>query len=162
MLKICARGGHGSFQRLGSTVGIFLRNTASKHLSAKREGAAESNNGNDRHASTSTAEKPLQKQDDTTPDIGFGSKVNKGKGDATRPLYIPEVESPDPVNLEPPTTCCMSGCPNCVWLEYAEALTKTLCKSDVSKDKIRKELDNIEDQNIKAFIMMELRTRGLL
>lgn len=57
---------------------------------------------------------------------------------------------------EPPTTCCMSGCANCVWIEYAEKLTAYFKDGG---DKARKHiLDSVTDSNMRAFLMMELRT----
>lgn len=54
----------------------------------------------------------------------------------------------------PPTTCCMSGCANCVWIEYAELL---LSKYENCSDKVTKDiLDQIEDPSLKAFLQMEL------
>ncbi|CAG7834565.1 unnamed protein product [Allacma fusca] len=92
----------------------------------------------------------------------LGSKTNKGKGDPTRPVFVPPFENPTVGTLEPPTNCCMSGCANCVWIEYAENLAKAYSKPELSKERIKMELESIEDQNIKAFIMMELRIKGVL
>lgn len=60
-----------------------------------------------------------------------------------------------PALPEEPTTCCMSGCNNCVWIEYAEQLSKIFNDGGhKSKDII---LSKISDPNMKAFLIMELK-----
>lgn len=59
---------------------------------------------------------------------------------------------------EEPTTCCMSGCANCVWLDYAEKLTEYY--RDGGERAIKEINDNITDTNIKAFLLHELRMRN--
>ena|SRR6218665_251706 len=57
----------------------------------------------------------------------------------------------------PPENCCMSGCPNCVWLVYAEELLK-LYKDGGSK--VSQELEKkILDPGLKSFIQLELRNK---
>ncbi|KAF7393065.1 hypothetical protein HZH66_008898 [Vespula vulgaris] len=59
-----------------------------------------------------------------------------------------------------PTNCCMSGCTNCVWIQYAEKLTNSLKVSNLD---VQKEImDKIQDPNMKAFLSMELRCRKLI
>lgn len=49
----------------------------------------------------------------------------------------------------------MSGCANCVWIEYAEELSKLLGDND---DRIREIiLSKISDPNLKMFLDLELR-----
>ncbi|KAF4517284.1 hypothetical protein B566_EDAN008618 [Ephemera danica] len=57
---------------------------------------------------------------------------------------------------EEPTTCCMSGCANCVWIQYAEVMVARH-KDGAGGDKARKAIDNIKDPMMKAFLAMELR-----
>ena len=53
-----------------------------------------------------------------------------------------------------PTTCCASGCANCVWIDYAEELKKYYQDGgDKAKLAIAKE---VEDPNLRAFLMLEL------
>ena len=57
---------------------------------------------------------------------------------------------------DPPTSCCMSGCANCVWIQYAEQLV------EIYKDNgeaTRNTLKNIQDPNMKAFLQMELQIK---
>ncbi|XP_008183487.1 oxidoreductase-like domain-containing protein 1 [Acyrthosiphon pisum] len=61
---------------------------------------------------------------------------------------------------EEPTTCCMSGCANCVWIEYADKVRSMLANSD-SKQVSQMVLDKIQDPNMKAFLSMELKSKGL-
>lgn len=129
-----------------------------RHLySTSEKNTREDNNSDD---------KPYDPKDDQffTQEPAFGSKENKGQGEAERPVFHPaEVTDKDETEeLSPPTTCCQSGCPNCVWIEYAEKLSKRYTDPGMSKDKVLKELEQLDDQNIKAFIMMELRTRKLI
>lgn len=60
---------------------------------------------------------------------------------------------------EEPTTCCMSGCANCVWVEYAEKLKIILANSDGKRVK-QMILDKINDPTMKAFLSAELRLKG--
>uniref|UniRef100_A0A182K3B7 Oxidoreductase-like domain-containing protein n=1 Tax=Anopheles christyi TaxID=43041 RepID=A0A182K3B7_9DIPT len=54
-----------------------------------------------------------------------------------------------------PTTCCMSGCQNCVWIQYAADLTKIL---DDGGEKARAiVLEKISDPSLKMFLKMELQ-----
>lgn len=55
----------------------------------------------------------------------------------------------------PPNNCCMSGCANCVWIQYADELTSKLRNgSDVARDII---MNEVQDTNMRSFLEMELR-----
>lgn len=55
---------------------------------------------------------------------------------------------------EKPADCCMSGCPNCVWVTYAEELLHYY--RPLGKRKVREAINNIDDQNLRGFLEMEL------
>lgn len=62
-------------------------------------------------------------------------------------------------DLTEPTNCCMSGCTNCVWIQYAEKLSAVLEKSEVDVQKLI--IDKVQDPNMKAFLSMELRFKNI-
>jgi len=69
-------------------------------------------------------------------------------------------------NLPPelPSTCCMSGCANCVWLDYAEETVKyyeNLGMKMELEELLNTVDDNIQDPLVKAFIRMELKSKYL-
>lgn len=97
----------------------------------------------------------------TTP--GDGNDNSEKLEDKVESSSAAANEEADKTNLESiddlaaPTTCCMSGCVNCVWVQYAEKLQKILKTSD---DEVRKIImEKVEDPNMRAFLMMELRCR---
>ncbi|EAT33859.1 AAEL013871-PC [Aedes aegypti] len=60
------------------------------------------------------------------------------------------------IELPPePTTCCMSGCQNCVWIQYANELTKLL--DDGGEQAREIVLQKITDPSLKMFLRMELQ-----
>lgn len=60
-----------------------------------------------------------------------------------------------PTLPEAPTNCCMSGCANCVWIEYAKELTKIYSDGgDKAKELI---LEKITDPSLKMFLQIELK-----
>ncbi|EFN84909.1 Uncharacterized protein C17orf90 [Harpegnathos saltator] len=64
-------------------------------------------------------------------------------------------------DLAEPTNCCMSGCANCVWIQYAERLSSKIDNtSDVNLQAAI--LERVQDPNMKAFLKMELRCRKLI
>ena len=75
----------------------------------------------------------------------------------------PNVEPPHRVSIvpgkgppsEPPVDCCMSGCANCVWIQYCEELKHYF--SDGMGQEIAKEaIENIENPGLKMFLKVEL------
>ncbi|CAH0701441.1 unnamed protein product [Spodoptera exigua] len=60
---------------------------------------------------------------------------------------------------EPPTSCCQSGCANCVYIAWAEALSAKI--QNVGPEVSDKILEMVQDPSMKAYLEMELRIRGL-
>ncbi|KAG7210451.1 hypothetical protein KM043_011979 [Ampulex compressa] len=63
-------------------------------------------------------------------------------------------------DLTEPNNCCMSGCANCVWIEYAEKLSRIL--GDSNEDMQKLILEKVQDPNMRAFLTMELKCRNLI
>lgn len=89
----------------------------------------------------------------------FFSTQSNGNETSGQKKNNPVKEKKHPVPLpEEPTTCCMSGCANCVWLDYAEKLCKYY--QDGGEQAIKEINERISDPNIKAYIMHEIRMRN--
>ncbi|CAH2106756.1 unnamed protein product [Euphydryas editha] len=58
---------------------------------------------------------------------------------------------------EPPSACCRSGCANCVFIVWAEALASKLENS--GPEIIDKIMKTVDDPSMRAFLEMELRLR---
>lgn len=61
---------------------------------------------------------------------------------------------------EPPTTCCQSGCAQCVYIAWAEAITAKM--QNAGPEIAERILKNIEDPSMKAYLELELKFRGIM
>jgi hypothetical protein len=94
--------------------------------------------------------------------VRFSSDAANGNAPPSSSSSNPHV--PTSVAAPPPPLptglCCMSGCANCVWLDYAdEIVSYYLAKGEkLGVDSIMKEVDdNVSDEMVKAFIKMEIK-----
>ncbi|XP_063869344.1 oxidoreductase-like domain-containing protein 1 isoform X2 [Scylla paramamosain] len=85
-----------------------------------------------------------------SPDKATSAKSNPGQPNPY------EVRNPQcDMQVLPPTTCCGSGCPNCVWVEYAEKLADLYCDGGLEAERTIER--DVMDPNLKAYILMEVR-----
>lgn len=90
------------------------------------------------------------------PEKGVSSLRKDSEGQVTPKLEGVTDKEPHPL-LDPPTTCCGSGCLNCVWVSYAEKLAEHYCDGGLEAERtIEKE---VTDPSLKAYILMEVRMK---
>ncbi|NWY47043.1 OXLD1 protein, partial [Sylvia atricapilla] len=74
----------------------------------------------------------------------------------------PDGDSGDPPAAPPmpppPTHCCGTGCPNCVWLGYVEELLER--HRDGGAQALAAVEQHVEDENIKMILRMEIKLRA--
>ncbi|NXB92199.1 OXLD1 protein, partial [Vidua chalybeata] len=82
---------------------------------------------------------------------GRDSRTATPNGDRGDPRAAPPVPPP-------PTHCCGTGCPSCVWVGYVEELLER--HRDGGAQALAAVEQHVEDENIKMILRMEIRLRA--
>jgi len=101
--------------------------------------------------SSSQAKVPESHDNDDHPELKlYVGEHTSGKKTSTKD--VKPGKGPPP---EPPVTCCMSGCAQCVWIQHGEALADYY--GDGSESAIAEALKTIEDPFLRSFVEMEIK-----
>lgn len=57
---------------------------------------------------------------------------------------------------EPPVDCCMSGCANCLWIQYAEDLKDYFSEAE-SEAILKKAIEEVDHPGLKWFLKVEMK-----
>ena len=101
-----------------------------------------------------TLHTPPPLPDDSDADIRPAlSAITRDNPDVKRFSEVVPGKGPPP---EPPVDCCMSGCANCVWIQYAEELRDYYRDGN---ERALREINKMDNESLKAFIKLELGLR---
>jgi hypothetical protein len=63
------------------------------------------------------------------------------------------------IDLPEHSLCCGTGCQNCVYLQYADAIMKIDSQNQREMKRLYEIIDQLEDENLKAFLNFELANK---
>ncbi|NXM71326.1 OXLD1 protein, partial [Serilophus lunatus] len=87
----------------------------------------------------------------TSDTSGSDSRTDTLHGHGEAPPEAPPVPPP-------PTHCCGTGCPSCVWVGYVEELLER--HRDGGAQALAAVEQHVQDENIKMILRMEIRLRS--
>ncbi|KAL3118504.1 hypothetical protein niasHT_000269 [Heterodera trifolii] len=99
------------------------------------------------------------------PESVKGIGLTDGGGAATEATSARIKQFPTPPSRD---LCCGSGCPNCVWIQFADEVmdyVKSLPLHDGVEKQQKKMVgdalnQNVEDENLRVYLLMEIQAKG--